>query len=653
MVATAPQTAAQPAAPVQQMQPAAAPVAAPTAAVPPAAAQPKPVGVQAPSPAPATLNSPAAPQKATSPAPQAVPPKAPEQPPAAQVAPPKPAAPASAPQVSLQSAQPQPVPTNPAPVAPAASAGPVAAAAAVAAPAKPSAAPASTPAASPKKAAAPTKVVPSSKAGPIVAIAGIEAPNFKDRLHQISMGDWIRMRLREAPGYVVSILLHVLVLFLLSMAILPEKDRQDLFNTIVAKTEAPEEVNDKLDDTEIVPEKLENLQADAANADISAEVVTDKPSPVELDVSDSAPTIDAPDSVEGTGPKMPQGDLAGRTKKGRAALATSQGGTAASELAVESGLKWLSKHQRPDGSWSFKHGPDEPGNLDNPTGATGMALLAFLGAGHTHKAGDYKKEVGGGLKFLVSQMQVTGAGGDLRGPGGSLYTQGICGIALCEAYALSKDKDLKVPTQLTVNFIINAQDPKGGGWRYQPGQPGDTSAVGWQIMALKSAKIAKLTVPPKTIGKATAFLNFVQTNGGANYGYDGPGAGPATSAVGLLCRMYLGWTPKQQGLVKGVEYLGKTGPQPGNMYFNYYGTQVMHHWGGEPWTKWNNVMREYLVKSQEKVGAAAGSWKPVGGGDHGDAAGGRHYRTCMSIMTLEVYYRHLPLYQRETIKVDF
>jgi hypothetical protein len=503
-----------------------------------------------------------------------------------------------------------------------------------------------------KAAAAPAKTASTSKAGTAV-FAGIDAPSFKDRLHQVSMGEWIHKRLREAPGYLVSITLHILVLFMLSMAILPEKDRQDLFNTIIAKTEAPDQVNDKLDDTEIVPEKLETLQANATNADINSEVITDKPSPIELDVSDSAPTIDAPDSVEGAGPRLPTGDLAGRTKKGRASLAQSQGGTAASELAVESGLKWLSKHQRPDGSWSFKHGPDEPGNLDNPTGATAMALLAYLGAGHTHKSGDYKKEVGGGLQFLVSQMQVTGAGGDLRGPGGTMYTQGLCGIALCEAFALSKDKDLRQPTQMAVNFIINAQDSKGGGWRYQPGQPGDTSAVGWQIMALKSAKIAKLTVPPKTIGKATAFLNFVQSNGGANYGYDGPGAGPATSAVGLLCRMYLGWTPKQQGLVKGVEYLGKTGPQPGNMYFNYYGTQVMHHWGGEPWTKWNNVMRDYLVKSQERTGAATGSWKPVGGADHGDAAGGRHYRTCMSIMTLEVYYRHLPLYQRETIKVDF
>lgn len=490
----------------------------------------------------------------------------------------------------------------------------------------------------------------------MLALAGAEVPGLK-AAPPLTPKEWFQQRLREAPGYMVSVMLHVMILVILSFSVLPEKDRVDLFNTILAKTEVPPEINEKIDDTQIVTEKVETLQTNPADANINSEIITDKPSPVDLDISDAAPTIDGPDPIDGIGtgggPRLPHGDLAGRTKKGRAALATSGGGTAASELSVETGLKWLSRHQRPDGSWSFKHGPDEPGDLENPTGATGMALLAYLGGGHTHKAGDYKKEVGNGLKYLISQMKVTGAGGDLRGVGGTMYTQGICGIALCEAYALSKDKELKAPTQLAVNFIINAQDPKGGGWRYTPGQPGDTSAVGWQIMALKSAKIAKLTVPGKTIGKATAFLNFVQANGGANYGYDGPGAGPATSAVGLLCRMYLGWDQKNPGLKKGVEFLSATGPQPANMYFNYYGTQVMHHWGGAPWDKWNNVMREYLVKSQEKQGDAAGSWKPLRAGDHGDTAGGRHYRTCMSIMTLEVYYRHLPLYKRETIKVDF
>jgi hypothetical protein len=286
-------------------------------------------------------------------------------------------------------------------------------------------------------------------------------------------------------------------------------------------------------------------------------------------------------------------------------------------------------------------------------GATGLALLAFLGAGNTHKQGDYTKTVKGGLTYLISNMKVTSSGGDLRGGAGhhGMYSHGICSIALCEAYALSKDRDLKQPTQLAVDFIVNAQHAAGG-WRYEPGQAGDTSVVGWQIMALKSAKIAKLKVPSKTIGKATAFLNSVQAEGGALYGYDKAGGGQATTAIGLLCRMYLGWTPKQQALVKGVDTLGKWGPIPSNSYYNYYGTQVLHHWGGEDWKKWNVVMREFLVKKQDKEGELAGSWNPEGD-QWGKGYGGRLYTTCMSIMTLEVYYRHLPLYQRQTITTDF
>ena len=459
--------------------------------------------------------------------------------------------------------------------------------------------------------------------------------------------EWANRRVREAPGYVVSILLHAVIFLGLSMAVMPAKDREDLFNTIMSKTEVAEETTEQLDDTEIVPEKLDNLEASANDMQVNSEIVADKPSPIEVDVSDNAPMIEAPDPTAGNGPNIPKGELAGRSQKARAAMLASQGGTKGSEEAVNSGLKWIAKHQKPDGSWSFKHGMDDPGAIDNPTGATGLALLAFLGGNHTHKAGDYQKQVTGGLAFLGSKMTPSG---DLRA-GADMYTQGICTIALCEAYALTKDKNLRQPTQLAVNFIVNAQDPAGGGWRYQPGQKGDTSVVGWQIMALKSANIAKLQVPPKTIGKATFFLNFVQAENGAKYGYDAPGAGPGTSAAGLLCRMYLGWTPKNQGLVKGVEFLSNTGPQPANIYFDYYATQVLHHWGGEPWTKWNNVMREYLVTTQEKSGNAAGSWKPLAG--HDDVSGGRHYRTCMSVMTLEVYYRHLPIYQRETIKVDF
>ena len=146
-------------------------------------------------------------------------------------------------------------------------------------------------------------------------------------------------------------------------------------------------------------------------------------------------------------------------------------------------------------------------------------------------------------------------------------------------------------------------------------QPGDTSVVGWQVMALKSGNDAKLDVSKKAFKGAETFLDLVQSNRGTQYAYM-PGGGrfsePRNSmtAVGLLCRMYLGWDRTNARLAGGVAHLDSAKPSPDDMYYNYYGTQVMHHWGGEEWTRWNDVMRDQLVNSQHHVrsGHQAGSW---------------------------------------------
>jgi hypothetical protein len=111
--------------------------------------------------------------------------------------------------------------------------------------------------------------------------------------------------------------------------------------------------------------------------------------------------------------------------------------------------------------------------------------------------------------------------------------------------------------------------------------------------------------------------------------------------------MYLGWTPEIPALEKGVDYLSETPPTPNNIYYDYYATQVLHHWGGEPWAKWNEVMRDQLVDTQIQEGDAAGSWRPAG--DHA-GAGGKLYQTTLSIMTLEVYYRYMPMYRQTSGK---
>jgi hypothetical protein len=220
---------------------------------------------------------------------------------------------------------------------------------------------------------------------------------------------------------------------------------------------------------------------------------------------------------------------------------------------------------------------------------------------------------------------------------------------------MTQDKFLHGYAQAAVDFTVNAQDPLGGGWRYLPRQAGDTSVLGWQVMALKSGAMGYLRVPPTSARGATYFLDAVQANGGATYGYDTPAAGKATTAIGLLCRMYLGWKKENPALQQGVEALAGWGPDVGrgqaNMYYNYYATQVMHHWEGPLWDKWNKTMREFLIKSQSKQGHAKGSWHLAG--DPGSDLGGRLYCTSMCAMTLEVYYRHLPLYRKGSMEDEF
>ncbi|MEX0728917.1 MAG: prenyltransferase/squalene oxidase repeat-containing protein, partial [Planctomycetaceae bacterium] len=369
----------------------------------------------------------------------------------------------------------------------------------------------------------------------------------------------------------------------------------------------------------------------------------------------SARKSKAKTSDEDDGANRLKSQFAGRNSAARAAFVKAYGGTAESEAAVVAGLKWLAAHQSSDGSWSFDHTTaacdgtcTAPGMLlDCRTGATGMALLAFLGAGQTHREGGFQTEICAAIDFLLEHMKwdPDGNGFDLREgslPTASFYVQGIVSMALSEAYAMTSDRRLLKPAQGAVDFIVWAQDPQGGGWRYRPRTPGDTSVVGWQAMALTSARVAGLQVPQKTLQKSLKFLKSVESQQGIGYGYTNRLARPSTTAIGFLCRMYIEPNPPRKTFARAVKLIGDFGPSPDDMYYNYYATQFMHHYGGPEWDKWNVKMRDWLVETQEKTGHAAGSWMPR---DRHARPGGRLYMTTMAIMTLEVYYRHLPLYQ--------
>jgi len=233
-----------------------------------------------------------------------------------------------------------------------------------------------------------------------------------------------------------------------------------------------------------------------------------------------------------------------------------------------------------------------------------------------------------------------------------MYSHGLAAIVLCEAFAMTHDNALQRPAQASLDFIAYAQDPITRGWRYKPRDMsgGDTSVVGWQLMALKSGHMGNLYVNPSTVQGAKKFLDSVQANQGATYGYMAPGEKRATSAIGLLCRMYLGWDQNQPALNDGVRRLSKSGPSDVNMYYNYYATQVMRHYEGPMWEKWNKKMRDWLVKNQDRKGHREGSWYM--GKEHTNK-GGRLYCTAMATMILEVYYRHLPIYGKKAADQEF
>ena len=335
-----------------------------------------------------------------------------------------------------------------------------------------------------------------------------------------------------------------------------------------------------------------------------------------------------------------------RAKEQRDKAVVEFGGSEATEAAVDMSLKYLASVQTPQGYWDADaHGAgrtriDEDGvdrqnvGRDADVGVTALAVLSFLGKMNTTEQGPHRETVTRGLRWLAAGQGADGFLGRDASEYCAMYCHGMATFALAEAYAKA------------VSYTLDSQ-LSDGGWRYLKGQPdGDMSMFGWQLMSLRSAEAAGVTIPSDA---KTRMIKFLQSRslgkqGGLAAYREGDQVTPAMTAESLFCKQMLGIRPENPACLEAVGLLEKALPsrEKYNLYYWYYGTLAMFQHGGEAWGHWNGSLRDLLVSEQLKTGPNAGSWEPR---DRWGGAGGRIYSTAMATMCLEVYYRYLPLYQ--------
>ncbi|MEQ1826603.1 MAG: prenyltransferase/squalene oxidase repeat-containing protein [Pirellula sp.] len=380
----------------------------------------------------------------------------------------------------------------------------------------------------------------------------------------------------------------------------------------------------------------------------------------------------------------------------RGQFAMMNGGDVNTEAAVERALAWLARAQSSSGGWNAaEHGAgrDPISNANRPDGEyrhnaglkantamTGLALLAFLGAGHTQYEGQYRDHVKAGLDYLRLQQLPSGdlSGRDQVGHEPTvrfarMYSHGMASLALTEVYGMTGDPLLRKAIQDACQYSIKAMNPNTGGWRYEfsTSDPGDMSQFGWQAMLLHSASNNQaVTLAPSTRTIMQRFLDSVSTGRHGGLAVYRPlsyrpssadQATPAMTAEALASRLLLGFPLSPQAADEGQRLLlnNLPGQSQENLYYWYYATLAMYQLRGEPdpsqnatqvmpnaWTQWNVAIKQQLCSTQVPGGKHQGSWNPncVWG-----SYGGRVYSTAIACMCLEVYYRYLPLYKQDQV----
>jgi len=347
-----------------------------------------------------------------------------------------------------------------------------------------------------------------------------------------------------------------------------------------------------------------------------------------------------------------------------------RGGGEGTEVAVRGALGWLARHQSADGSWKLtgyiercpkdKPCKPNPGGEEGDGGVTALALVAFLGAGHSPLSKEFGEPVQKGIQWFLKRQDPEGCL-ESRNTMKYMYAHAIATIALAEAYGMSRAESLKGPAQKAVDFLVAAQNP-GKGWRYsQKCGDNDTSVTGWVVMALRAAELATLNFPRAAYDGARAWLDHVTDGETGRASYRGTVVGQfiplpnehfdwheTMTAMAIHARILIERKKSDPRLAKGRDLLLKDLPKwDGNaidFYHWFQASQALFQLAGpdETWKPWNDALKEALLKHQKGgEGCDRGSWEPV---DRWSYEGGRVYATAINALTLETYYRNVQIF---------
>jgi hypothetical protein len=363
----------------------------------------------------------------------------------------------------------------------------------------------------------------------------------------------------------------------------------------------------------------------------------------------------------------------GRNPAGRSAAdaippADADAATAARATAVvDDGLAFLARAQQEDGRWCLGRfagstAADAP-QLASDAAATGLALLAFLGAGHDHFDGPHRDTVRRGVEFLLAIQKPDGdlyvPADDLSNSCAWLYSHGIASMALCEVVGMTGDPLVKPAAARACRFIASSQHPDRGGWRYTPRSDADLSVSGWMLVALRAGTLAGVETEPRAFAGVRRLLDASWSpEAPARFAYNPRNADQRRSelsiacmtAVGTLMRLHTGTQPTDPQVVAAARALeafppsyGTAGRKLRDSYLWYYASQVLVHTGGDGWKAWYAALLNTLAQEQSRSGPTQGSWDPLGvRPDRWGRYGGRIYVTALHLLALEVPSRRLP-----------